>query len=104
MDLSRGEGALRHGVGARGLRQNDVERRDVIVPFDQRWFPPEALERAGIERPDRLSDAAAMGVDQDFAAALLRLRREAAQMQLRDGVDRELGDVTIAIEAEIVRA
>src|SRR5215470_16502267 len=78
MDLSRREGALRHGVGTRGLRQNDVEGGHVVVTLDERWLWAEALECAGVERPDRLGDPAAMGVDQDFAAALLRLRREAA--------------------------
>src|SRR6266571_6953439 len=100
----RREGAVRYGVGARGLRQNDVERGHVVVPLDQGWLWPEALKRAGVERPDRLSDPAAMGINQDLAAALLRLRRKAAQMQLRDGVNRKLGDVAITIEAEIVRA
>src|SRR5215510_8247870 len=84
MDRSRREGALRHGVGSRGLRQNDVEGGHVVIPLDESWlFWAEALKCAGVERPDRLRDAAAMGVDQDFVAALLRLRREAAEMQLR---------------------
>src|SRR5262245_7641237 len=101
---SQGKGALRRGIGSRGLRQNDVERGHVIVPLDQSRLWPEALKRAGVERPDRLGDPAAMGVDQDFAAAVLQLRRKAPQMQLRDGVYRKLGDIAIALEAEVVCA
>src|SRR5437660_441135 len=100
----RREAAVRYGVGACGLRQNDVERGHVVVPLDQGWLWAEALKRAGIKRPDRLGDPAAVGVDEYLAATLLRLRREAPQMQLRDGVSRKLGDVTVAVEAEIVRA
>src|SRR5262245_39192069 len=103
MARSRGEGALRHDVGACGLRLNDVERRDVVVPLDQCWLGPKMLERARVERPYRLGDLAAMGVDQHLTT-LLRFRREAAQMQLRDRISRQLGDVAIAVETEIVRA
>src|SRR6266545_3811118 len=78
----RREGALRHGIGTRGLRQDDIECGDIVVPLDQGRLPPEVLKRAGVERPDRVGDPAAMGVDQDFAAALLRLGCEAAKMQL----------------------
>src|SRR2546428_9161282 len=80
----RREGAVRYGVGARGFRQNNVERRHVVVPLDQCWLWPEALKRAGVERPDRLGDPAAMGINQHLAAALLRLRCKAAQMQFRN--------------------
>src|SRR5262245_52836770 len=104
MARSRDEGALRHGVGARGLRQDDVERGHVVVPLDQGWLSSEAFQRVRVERPDRLGDPAAMGVDQDFATALLRLGRETAKMQLRNRLGWKLGDVAIAIEAEIMCA
>src|SRR4051794_11787857 len=95
----RREGALRHGIGTRGLRQDDIERGHVVVPLDQGWLWAEALKGAGIERPDQLGDPAPVRIDEDFATALLRLRREAAQMQLRNRVSRKVGDVTVAIEA-----
>src|SRR6266702_682125 len=69
----RREGAARYGVGARGFRQNDVEGRHVVVPLDQCWLWAEALKRASVERPDRLSDPAPVRIDEDFATALLRL-------------------------------
>src|SRR5262245_14761771 len=100
----RCEGALRYGVGPRGLRQNDVESGHVVVPLDESRLWTEMLKRAGVERPDRLGNPAAMGVDENLAAAVLRLRCEAAQMQLCDGVSRQLSKVTVAIEAKIVRA
>src|SRR5437899_6113672 len=101
---SRGEGAFRHSVRTRGFFQNHVERGDVVVPLDQGRLAPEALERACVERPDRLGDPAAMGVDQDLAAALLGFWGEATEMQLCNRLSGKLGDVAIAIEAEIVRA
>src|SRR3982074_425460 len=76
----RRECAVRYGVGARGLRQNDLERGHVVVPLDQGWLWPEALKRASVERPDRFGDPAATRIHQDLAAALLRLRREAAPL------------------------
>src|SRR5262249_23171462 len=77
MDLSRSEGASRHGVGTRGLRQNDIERWHVVVPLDQGRLWPEVLKRAGIERPHQLGNPAPVGVDENLAAAVLWLRREA---------------------------
>src|SRR4051812_23231229 len=61
--IARSRYMLQDGIGARGLRQDHIEGGDVVVPLDQRWLAPEALERAGVERPDRLGDPAAMGVD-----------------------------------------
>src|SRR6184192_72415 len=92
MARPRVEHALRHGIGTRGFFQNHVERGHVVVPLDQGRLAPEALERAGVERPDRLGDPAAMGVDQDFAAALLALWGEAAKMQLCNRLSGKLGN------------
>src|SRR5262245_54666547 len=64
MVRSRREGVMRYRIGPRSLRQNDIEGRHVVVPLDQGWLGTEALERAGVERPDWLGNPAAMGVDQ----------------------------------------
>src|SRR5262245_10838095 len=54
-------GHERAGTG-RLLEQN-AERRNIIVPFDQGWNRTEARERLPIERPHLLDDARAMIVD-----------------------------------------
>ncbi len=47
--------------------QQDFERRKVGVPLDQRGQGTEALERRGMEFPDRLGNSGTVVVDQDIA-------------------------------------
>src|SRR5258705_11045650 len=47
------------------LVQQDLERRKVGVPLNQRVYRAEASKRRGIERPDRLYDPGAVVVDQN---------------------------------------
>src|SRR5260370_38255605 len=50
------------------LVQQDLERGEVGVPLDQRGYRAEALERRGVEFPDRLRNPGAVIVDQDVHA------------------------------------
>jgi hypothetical protein len=44
-------------VGAHGLAEQDIERGDSRIPFDERRTAAKSLDSVGIERPDVGSDA-----------------------------------------------
>src|ERR1700733_102599 len=82
-------------VGARCLPNQDCERRDVIVPFDQGRLGSEATKRVGVEVPRAPGDWGRVRVDQQLRArfGLVFLRRKASQMQFADRVRWQAVDV-----------
>src|SRR5258707_4402760 len=83
------------------LVQQDLERRKVGVPLNQRGYRAEASKRRGIERPDRLYDPGAVVVDQN---AHILGDVMAGEVDLADRIDRECLEVRERIELEIPRA
>src|SRR5262245_46106328 len=51
-------------IGAHGLAEQDIERRDSRIPFDERRAAAKSLDSVGIERPDIGRDARSMVIDQ----------------------------------------
>ena len=63
------------------LAQQYIQRRDVGVPLDERWYRPEALQRIAVELPDFRADGAAMVVDHN-SAMLVAYQLVPSQMDL----------------------
>src|SRR5262245_9595826 len=63
---------LHHGVSLRGFRLKDGERRNVRIPFNERWPRTEALQRHAIELPNLGCDVGAMRIDANVAPATTR--------------------------------
>src|ERR1700751_3964606 len=80
------------------LVQQDLERRKVGVPLNQRWHWTEASESRGIERPDRLCDPGAVVVDQNVHVLGDVM---AGKVDLADRLDRERLEKGQRIEPEV---
>src|SRR5208282_5662793 len=50
--------------GVRGLRCQPLERRNPLVPLDERRHLPEAADGAAEELPDRIDDLPVVGVEE----------------------------------------
>jgi hypothetical protein len=75
---------------APGLPGQRVERRDLVVPSDQRRLPPRPAERIPMEFQRRVVDRRAVRIhDHRGAGTAVVLDREAAEVQLGDGVGRQ---------------
>src|SRR5215469_7904864 len=87
--------------GMTRLVQQDLKRRKVGVPFDQRGHGAEAPERRGVKPPDRLCDPGTVVVDQDTHVLGNAM---AGEMDLADRLDRQCLKIGKRIEPEIPRA
>src|SRR5512143_3474366 len=94
------EGALPPTIGFRRLRQQDWERGQVAIPFDQRGGVRETAERTFVQFPYGGSDRAAMVVDQD-AHAVGIVDAVPGEMQLLHRFDRQGLDPGPRIAAEV---
>src|SRR6266511_1114118 len=94
------EGALPPAIGFRRVGQQDWERRQVAVPFDQRGGVWKAADRAFEQVPHGGSDRTAVIVDQN-ADAVGIVDAVASQMQLLDGFHRQGFDPGSRIAAEV---
>src|SRR5258706_9862949 len=90
------------------LTQQDIERRDIGVPFDQCGPCAEALNRMTIQRPNGLADLSGVRVNECFCL-IDTVDAVSGQMQFSDGgrwdrVDESAGvDSMISlIDVEIV--
>src|SRR4051794_38014093 len=83
------------------LVQQDLERRKVGVPLNQRGHWTEASERRGVERPDRLCDPGAVVVDQKVHVLSDVM---AGQVDLPDRLDRKCLEIGYRVKPEIPRA
>jgi len=84
--------------GMTRLVQQDLKRRKVGVPFDQRGDGAEAPERCGVKPPDRLCDPGTVVVDQDTHVLGNAM---AGEMDLADRLDRQCLKIGERIEPEI---
>src|SRR5271169_858363 len=80
------------------LVQQDLERRKVGVPLNQRGHWTKASERRGIERPDPLYDPGAVVVDQNVHVLGDVM---AGKVDLADRLDRECVEIGHRVEPEI---
>src|SRR5260370_41935439 len=80
------------------LVQQDLERRKVGVPLNQRWRWTKASERRGIERPDRLYDRGGVVVDQNVHVLGDVM---AGKVDLADRLDWKCLEVGDRVEPEI---
>src|SRR5271169_44381 len=80
------------------LVQQDLERRKVGVPLNQRGHWTKASERRGIERPDPLYDPGAVVVDQNVHVLGDVM---AGKVDLADRLDRESLDICDRVEPKI---
>jgi hypothetical protein len=67
---------------ARSRSAISTESRDVVVALDQGGARTDAVDQAAVQRPDRLGDWRAVGVDQQGRAAFIRAM--AGQVDLAD--------------------
>ena len=88
-------------IGFRRLGQQDRERGQIAVPFDQSSGAGKAADRAFVQLPHGGSDPATMIVDQD-AYAVGIVDAVPGEMQLLDGFDREGLDPVPRIAAEVL--
>src|SRR5258708_3209207 len=88
-------------LGAARLFEQNLERRQLGVPFDQHRDRTEPPERGGVKLPDRFSDAGAVIVDQD-ADVLGSVM--AGEVDLADRSGWKHLEIGSGVEAEIQRA
>src|SRR5664279_3065124 len=93
---SDGIAALQDGLCLRRLAEQDLERRDIGVPLDQRRPGAEASDRVPIKRPYRRSDPGAVGIDQAGTA-----RIESGEVTLGHRVRGHCRDIGARIEPVI---
>ena len=72
-------------IGLAGLSDEQIERRQAAIPFDQGRARAESPQRLAIKRPDRLSHGTAVVVDQDDPLAH-RIGLMAGQVNFADGL------------------
>src|SRR5664279_2167153 len=90
--------AFQDGLCLRRLVEQDLERRDIGVPLDQRRPGTEASDRVPIERPYRRGDPGAVGIDQAGPA-----RIESGEVNLGHRVRGHCRDIGARIEPVIDR-
>src|SRR6266568_8789303 len=81
------------GVGTGGLPEQNVEGRNVVVPFDEGRNRTEARERLAIKRPHILADARRVVVDAQDAAVWKRPDGVTRKMDLPDDRRRQRGKI-----------
>ena len=75
-----------------------VERRDAVVPLEQRRGVAHPFDGARVELPDRVNDGMIVGIED-----VLAVFRMAGDVDLRDAFRRHAIDVSERIKAVILR-
>src|SRR5690606_30509212 len=78
-----------------GLRHERCERRDFVVPFNERGARADPAKGVVVEVPCGSVDGARMGIDDDLSrtGAVLVLDHETAEMHLADRLGRQAVDI-----------
>src|SRR6516165_10200344 len=97
-------GTVEQPRGARGLVDEDRERRQVGVPLDQGRNRAKSRQRLGVEFPDLGDDARAVIIDAQRAAALELPDAVAGEVELADRGRRQGGEVSRRIPAVVAGA
>ena len=63
--------SMQHALRLGGFFEQDVERRNIRVPFDQGRQGTKTLDRGGIQFPYRVSNGPAVGIDQAIVPAFI---------------------------------
>src|ERR1700737_3563068 len=98
------DGVGNDSTGVAGLLEQSLQRRHLIVPFDQRWNGSEARQRRFIQRPDLVADRGTVVVDTQRAAVGEFSDAVPGEMNLAHRIRRQCGDVGRSIPAMIVGA
>src|ERR1022692_4167682 len=93
---SDGIACLENGLCLCGLVEQDFERRDIGIPFDQRRLGAEVRNGSPIKRPDRRSDPGSVRVDEAGSA-----RIESGEVNLGHRVTRNRRKKVVCVEAVI---
>src|SRR5216683_1328910 len=106
---SRCMGSLPLRPGKNGGRlvrftNQDVERRNSVVPFDQGRYRSEACNRLAVERPYGRIDGGAVIIDANADPFRQRSEDVAGEMDLADCRDRERGQILRRVPAVVRRA
>src|SRR5918911_2297270 len=78
------------------LRGKDGKRRQIRIPFDERWSRTETLDRVRKKRPHFGAYRTAMRIDKDVPVT-----REAGEVNLGDMARRHCVDVAVRIPAMV---
>src|SRR5450631_3043784 len=95
---SDGIGCLKDGLRQCRLVEQNLERRYIGVPLDQRRLGAEACDRGPVQLPYLRRDAGAMGID-EAASALV----ESGEVYLGHGAARDCSEKSVRVEAVIDR-
>ena len=89
--LSRG---LSDAVGLGGLFDQNRERRQIVVPLDNRGLLAEAAHGVGVEVPRGVGNGVGVRIDEHCPAwrRVIVFGRKASQVEFRDRLGRELVD------------
>src|SRR5260221_1062540 len=82
-----------------GFADQDVERRNSVVPFNQGRYRSEARDRLAVERPDSRIDGGAVIIDANADPFPQRSEGVAGEMDLDDYCSRQRGLVGVTIYA-----
>lgn len=93
-------------VGLFSFRQQHAERRQLIVPFDQRRHRADACQYLFVELPHGVIDGRTVVIDQQAVAQAVSVFGETGQMNFTHGVQRQgidLGEwVELVVDARHV--
>src|SRR5260221_573953 len=87
-----------------GFADQDVERRNSVVPFNQGRYRSEARDRLAVERPDSRIDGGAVIIDANADPFPQRSEGVAGEMDLADCGGRQRGQIVRRVPAVVRRA
>src|SRR5580698_8618238 len=91
-------------VGLGGLSRQHVQRRQIVIPLDDRGLRAKPANRVRVQLPGRFGDGLCMRIDEQRRAwrRLVLFGGKAAEMEFRDGGCRKSIDEVVRVIAYVV--